>query len=178
MKDRALLQFEEPRQLSSGEVSRDFIDAKYGLSRGADLKLACKVIVDELARAGLEFDAIGGLTLGADQFAHGVVTHLGDDREWFVVRKQAKGRGTNQLVEGAKLSSSSRVVLVDDIVTTGGSIQKAYEQVCETGAQVVAAVTMVDRSDIAAAYFAERSVPYLPVFTYHDLGILPVGKSF
>ena len=175
IKNRALLQFEEPRQLSSGEMSRDFIDAKYGLSRGADLQLACKVIVDELARTGIEFDAIGGLTLGADQFAHGVVTHLGDDREWFVVRKQAKGRGTNQLVEGAKLTSSSRVVLVDDIVTTGGSIQKAFEQVCETGAQVVAAVTMVDRSDIAAVYFAERAVPYLPVFTYHDLGIVPVG---
>jgi orotate phosphoribosyltransferase len=156
-------------------MSRDFIDAKFGLSRGADLNLACKVIVDELAEAGIAFDAIGGLTLGADQFAHGVVTHLGDDREWFVVRKQAKGRGTNQLVEGAKLNNSTRVVLVDDIVTTGGSIQKAYEQVLETGAQVVAAVTMVDRSDIAASYFFERSVPYLPVFTYHHLGILPVG---
>ncbi|CAB4745250.1 unannotated protein [freshwater metagenome] len=175
IKNRALLQFEEPRQLSSGELSRDFIDAKFGLSRGDDLNLACKVIVDELAQAGIDFDAIGGLTLGADQFAHGVVTHLADDHEWFVVRKQAKGRGTNQLVEGAKLNSSTRVVLVDDIVTTGGSIQKAYEQVSETGAQVVAAVTMVDRSDIAVSYFAERSVPYLPVFTYHHLGILPVG---
>jgi len=175
IKNRALMQFEQPRQLSSGEMSRDFIDAKFGLSRGEDLQMACKVIVDSLAQASIDFDAIGGLTLGADQFAHGVVTYLADHREWFVVRKQAKGRGTNQLVEGAKLESGTRVVLVDDIVTTGGSIQKAYEQVLETGSQVVAAVTMVDRSDIAAGFFAQQAVPYLPIFNYLDLGIMPVG---
>lgn len=175
VRERGLIQFDEPRELSSGELSRDFIDAKAALSRGRDLRLACKVIADSVAAAGIEFDAVGGLTLGADQFAHGIVTHLDDDREWFVVRKQPKGRGTNQVVEGATLGAGTRVLLVDDIVTTGGSIQKAHDQVVATGAQVVAAVTVVDRSDIAARYFAERSVPYLPVFTYHDLEIVPVG---
>jgi orotate phosphoribosyltransferase len=168
VRERGLIQFDEPRELSSGELSRDFIDAKAALSRGRDLRLACKVIADSVAAAGIEFDAVGGLTLGADQFAHGIVTHLDDDREWFVVRKQPKGRGTNQVVEGATLAAGTRVLLVDDIVTTGGAIQKAHDQ-------VVAAVTVVDRSDIAARYFAERSVPYLPVFTYHDLDIVPVG---
>ena len=175
VKERGLIQFEEPRQLSSGELSRDFIDAKHALSRGEDLRLACKVIADSVAAAGIEFDAVGGLTLGADQFAHGIVTHLDDDREWFVVRKQPKGRGTNQVVEGATLDTGTRVLLVDDIVTTGGSIQKAHDQVVATGALVVAAVTVVDRSDVASRYFAERSVPYLPVFTYRDLGIVPIG---
>jgi len=175
VKERGLIQFEEPRELSSGELSRDFIDAKAALSRGRDLRLACKVIADGVAAAGIDFDAVGGLTLGADQFAHGIVTHLDDDREWFVVRKQPKGRGTNQVVEGATLGAGTRVLLVDDIVTTGGSIQKAYDQVVATGATVVAAVTVVDRSDIASAYFAERGVPYLPVFTYHDLDIVAVG---
>jgi orotate phosphoribosyltransferase len=133
------------------------------------------VIADQVAAAGIEWDAVGGLTLGADQFAHGIVTHLADDHEWFVVRKQPKGRGTNQLVEGATLGATSRVLLVDDIVTTGGSAQKAHQHVVDTGATVVAAVTLVDRSDIAAAYFAEHGVPYLPVFTYRDLDIVPVG---
>lgn len=177
VRDRALIQFEEPRELSSGELSRDFIDAKAGLARGRDLRLACKVIADQVAAAGIEFDAVGGLTLGADQFAHGVVAHLDDEREWFVVRKQAKGRGTDQLVEGAKLGAGSRVLLVDDIVTTGGSIQKAHDQVVATGATVVAAVTLVDRSDIASAYFDSVGVPYLPVFTYRDLGIVAVGAG-
>lgn len=175
VRERALRQFDEPKELASGELSRDFIDAKAGLSRGSDLRLACAVIADQVAAAGIEWDAVGGLTLGADQFAHGIVTHLADGHEWFVVRKQPKGRGTNQLVEGATLGAGSRVLLVDDIVTTGGSAQKAHQHVVDTGATVVAAVTLVDRSDIAAAYFAERGVPYLPVFTYRDLDIVPVG---
>lgn len=177
IRTRALLQFDEPRELSSGELSRDFIDAKAGLSRGADLDLACAVIARQVAAAGIDWDAVGGLTLGADQFAHGIVTHLRDDHEWFVVRKQPKGRGTNQLVEGAKLGPGVRVLLVDDIVTTGGSAQQAHQKVVDTGATVVAAVTLVDRSDIAAGYFREHGVAYLPVFTYHDLGIVPVGVT-
>jgi len=175
VRERGLIQFEEPRELASGELSRDFIDAKKALSRGADLRLACSVIAASVAAAGIEFDAVGGLTLGADQFSHGIAAVLADHREWFVVRKQPKGRGTDQLVEGAVLSEGSRVLLVDDIVTTGGSIRTAHERVVATGATVVAAVTLVDRSDIASVFFAEQGVPYLPVFTYRDLGIVPVG---
>ena len=177
VKQRGLIQFEEPRELASGELSRDFIDAKAALSRGADLRLACSVIAASVAAAGIEFDAVGGLTLGADQFSHGIAAHLGDDHEWFVVRKQPKGRGTDQLVEGATLAEGTRVLLVDDIVTTGGSIRTAHERVVATGASVVAAVTLVDRSDIASRFFAEHGVPYLPVFTYRDLGIVPVGQA-
>jgi orotate phosphoribosyltransferase len=175
VRERGLIQFDEPRQLASGEYSRDFIDAKAGLSRGRDLRLACAVIADAVADAGIGFDAVGGLTLGADQFAHGVAAHLGDDHEWFVVRKQPKGRGTDQLVEGAALAAGTRVLLVDDIVTTGSSIRLAHERVVATGASVVGAVTLVDRSDIAAGFFAEVGVPYLPVFTYRDLGIVAVS---
>ena len=177
VRSRALIQFDEPRELSSGELSRDFIDAKAGLSRGRDLHLACSVIADSVAAAGIEWDAVGGLTLGADQFAHGIVTVLADDHEWFVVRKTPKGRGTNRLVEGAALAPGVRVLLVDDIVTTGGSIQQAHQHVLDTGATVVAAVTVVDRSDIAARYFDRHGVPYLPVFTYRDLGIVPVAAG-
>ena len=177
VRERGLIQFDEPRELASGELSRDFIDAKAALSRGADLRLACSVIAGSVAAAGIDFDAVGGLTLGADQFSHGIAAHLADHREWFVVRKQPKGRGTDQLVEGATLSEGTRVLLVDDIVTTGGSIQTAHQRVVDTGATVVAAVTLVDRSDIASVFFAERGVPYLPVFTYRDLGIVPVGAG-
>lgn len=176
VRSRALRQFDEPRQLASGEMSRDFIDAKAGLSRGADLQLACAVIDAMVADAGIEWDAVGGLTMGADQFSHGIALRH-HDREWFVVRKQPKGRGTDQLVEGAALGGASNVLLVDDIVTTGGSIQVAHQRVLDTGASVVAAVTLVDRGDVAAAYFAEHGVPYLPVFTYRDLGIDPVGNA-
>lgn len=177
VKDHGLLRFSEPRELASGELSCDFVDAKRALARGRDLRLACQVIVESMELHGIRFTAVGGLTLGADHFAHGIATYLGDDHEWFVVRKQAKGRGTNELVEGARLSNASRVLLVDDTVTTGGSIQKAYHQVLSTGAEVAAAVTLVDRGEVARKFFDSIGVTYLPVFTYRDLGIEPVGGS-
>lgn len=175
VRERGLLQFPEPRKLASGELSCDFIDGKRALSRGRDLRLACQVIADSIAFLGIDYTAVGGLTLGADQFAHGIAACLADDREWFVVRKQAKGRGTNKLVEGAELTERSRVLLVDDIVTTGGSIQQAYHQVRATGARIVAAVTLVDRGEVAREFFEGVRVPYQPVFTYSDLEIKPVG---
>ena len=176
VRSKALLQFDEPRELSSGEMSRDFVDVKRGLARGADLWLGCAVMARTVVGAGVGFNAVGGLTLGADQFSHGVATYLADDCEWFVVRKKPKGRGTNQLIEGSQLDGSSRVLLVEDAVTTGGSIQQAYQHVVDTGATVVAASTMVDRGDEAAGFFEERGVPYLPVFTYRDLEIEPIGR--
>jgi orotate phosphoribosyltransferase len=69
------------------------------------------------------------------------------------------------------------VLLVDDVVTTGGSILKAYEHVIDVGAEVVAAVTLVDRGDVARADFEQRGVPYFPLVTYEDLDIDPVGRG-
>ena len=66
-------------------------------------------------------------------------------------------------------------LLVDDIVTTGGSIQQAYHQVNGTGSTVVAASTLVDRGEVAGRFFESIGVPYVPVFTYRDLDIDPVG---
>ena len=171
VRERGLLHLPEPVVLASGELSRDFIDAKAALSRGADLKVACEAILENFG--DVEFDAVGGLTMGADQFAHVISVLAGT--EWFVVRKEPKGRGTNKLVEGAKVGDGWRVLLVDDIVTTGGSIQKAHDAIVALGATVVAAATLVDRGDVAGAYFRARDIPYAPVVTYRDLGIEPVG---
>lgn len=168
-----LLRLPEPVVLASGETSRDFVDGKAALARGEDLELACRAM---LARVGdIEFDAVGGLTMGADQFAH-VVAVLARTK-WFVVRKEPKGRGTDKLVEGAKVGAGNRVLLVDDVVTTGGSAAKAYDAVTRLGATVVAAATLVDRGEVARVFFAERGVPYFPLLTYRDLGIEPVGDG-
>ena len=173
VREHAYLRLPEPIQLSSGEMSRDFVDAKLGLSQGRDLRLACELLQLVAARRGIDFDAVGGLTLGADQFAHGLA--IVADTRWFVVRKQAKGRGTDRLVEGCRLDHDTRVLLVDDVVTTGGSIQKAYAEVLQTGAQVVLAATLVDRGDVAREFFAREGVPYEPLLTYEDLGVVNRG---
>lgn len=171
--EKGYKRLDEPIRLRSGELSEHFIDGKQALADGADLELACKALLELVADAGIEFDAVGGLTLGADQFAHGAAI-VGRTR-WFVVRKERKGRGTNKLVEGADIGTGTRVLLVDDVVSTGGSVQQAYHGIIETGADIVAAVTLVDRGDVADRFFADNQVPYFPLLTYRDLDIPAVG---
>jgi orotate phosphoribosyltransferase len=167
---KGLRRFPEPVVLASGETSSEFIDGKAALAYGPDLSAACEAVLR--AVAGIEFDAVGGLTMGADQFAH-VVAVLAE-RHWFVVRKEAKERGTRRRVEGAELGPGTRVLLVEDVVTTGGSIGAALEEVERTGASVVAAVALVDRGERARSFFASRGIPYVALVTYRDLGIAPV----
>ncbi len=173
VEDRGLSYSEQPLELASGELSHDFIDGKAALSRGRDLGTAGKAMLELAGELGIEFDAVGGLTLGADHLAH-IISYLGD-RHWFTVRKAAKGRGTNKRVEGAGLGTDTRVLLVDDVVTTGGSIREAYQEILTTGATLAGALTLVDRGETAARYFREVGVPYGALVTYGDLGIDPVG---
>lgn len=172
VRERGLLRLPEPVRLRSGQLSSDFVDGKAALSRGADLETACRAVLE--AVEGIGFDAAGGLTMGADHLAHGVALLSG--AEWFVVRKEAKGRGTNQLVEGAEVGAGTRVLLVDDAVTTGGSIQQAHDVIAALGATVVAAVSLVDRGEVAGPYFTDKGIPYIALVTYRDLGIEPVGS--
>ena len=171
-----LLELEEPVRLASGDMSRYFVDGKKALASGENLRLACNAIIEQVKDMGVyPIDAVGGLTLGADQFSHGVA--LIDGCEWFVVRKQPKGRGTNKRIEGADLVPGTRVLLVDDVVTRGGSIEEAYHQIVATGAQVVAAVTLVDRGGHGDAFFEAQGVPFRPLVTYKDLDIPAVGEE-
>lgn len=166
--------FDEPVRLASGEYSRYFVDGKQALAHGHDLRLACEAMVAAAAEEGADFDVVGGLTMGADQFAHGVAIVAG--KEWFVVRKEPKGRGTNKLVEGAPVAGR-RALLVEDAVTTGGSIQKAFHQVVAEGARVVMAVTLVDRGEVARKFFDDQGVPYRALLTYTDLGMPEFGTE-
>ncbi|MXZ99955.1 MAG: orotate phosphoribosyltransferase, partial [Acidimicrobiaceae bacterium] len=83
-------------------------------------------------------------------------------------------RGTRRWVEGAQIGPGDTVLLVDDVVTTGGSIFKALDIVDQTGATTVAAVTLVDRSGLAGPQFEQRRIGYYPMITYDLLGIDPV----
>ncbi len=174
LKTKGLLELPEPVELSSGAMSRFFLDGKKALAQGADLALASQCLLDLAAASGIEFDAVGGLTLGADQFAHGVA--VVGDKEWFVVRKQPKGRGTDKYVEGASLEGK-RILLVDDVITTGGSSLVAKERIDAEGGMVVMASTLVARSDEPAETFGAAGVMFVPLFTYTDLGIPAVGTE-
>jgi orotate phosphoribosyltransferase len=174
--------FDQPVRLASGNWSRHFVDVKRALADGADARMAAELLIERVGgaafdAAALRFDAVGGLTMGADVVAYTVAVVAGRGVEWFSVRKAAKERGTKQRIEGAPLGEGRRVLLVEDAVTTGGSIGDALEAVRETGAVVVAAATVVDRGEFAAALFSREEIPYFPLLTYRDLGIPPIGSE-
>ena len=172
LRSNALRKLDEPIKLASGAWSSDFIDGKAALAEWRDLRTASEAIVETVRSEGRGFDAVGGLTMGADALAVGIAAVC--NSRWFFVRKEPKDRGTRRLIEGAQVRRGVRVLLVDDVVTTGGSILQALEIVRDTGAEVVAAATLVDRGDQARSQFEKLGVAYFPMATYELLGIAPV----
>jgi orotate phosphoribosyltransferase len=90
------------------------------------------------------------------------------------VRKEQKQRGREQWVEGTRLQEGTRVLLVDDVISTGGSTALALDRIAPLGVVVTGVIPMVDRGDVAAKLFADRNVPFVALVTYRDLGIEPV----
>lgn len=174
-KPDALKHLPEPVRLASGEMSRWFVDAKHAVEDADGLELVGRAMVAAASEAGAAFEAVGGLVLGAVPFTFAVAAVARS--KWFLIRKEPKGRGTNLWVEGCRIAPGMAVMLVDDVVTTGGSIQQAYERAVEQGARVVFASTLVDRGDVAGEFFAHRGVPYTPLLSYRDLGMPRVGDE-
>jgi orotate phosphoribosyltransferase len=168
---------EVPFKLASGQTSRHYIDGKHAVDTGERLAVVCRAVVDLAAERQMEFDAVGGLTMGADALAHGIAIVTG--KAWFSVRKEPKSRGLEQFVEGFRLREhpGTRVLLVEDVVSTGGSVRKAYDRAIEAGAVVAGIIPMVDRGEVASRMFAELGVPYVPLVTYEHLGIEPITAS-
>ncbi len=169
---KAVLVLDEPIELASGQLSDRFVDGKAGLAAAPDLRLACAAIAALLDDAGIAFDAAGGMTLGADHLAVGMA--LVTDRSWFFVRKEPKSRGTARQIEGAALGPGVRVLVVEDAVSTGGSIFQAIDVIAAAGADIVAAATLIDRGGGAIDAMARRGIPYFPIATHVDLGMEPV----
>ena len=163
---------EEPFRLVSGQLSHDYIDGKYAIDTGERMTIVSRAVADLAAALGIEYDAVGGLTMGADPLAHGIAMVTG--KAWFSVRKEQKTRGREQWIEGTRLEPGTRVLLVDDVISTGGSTEIAYERVTALGAVVSGVIPMVDRGEVAAGRFAKRRVPFAALVTYRDLGIEPV----
>ena len=133
--------------LSSGKKSDYYVDARLTTLDPQGGSAIAKLFLIE-AKA-LAATAVGGLTLGADPII-GAMVGLGVDEGYpikgFIVRKEAKGHGTGKLIEG-NLDKSDKVIIVEDVVTTGGSALKAINAVKEFGAKVVAVLAVVDREE-------------------------------
>jgi orotate phosphoribosyltransferase len=170
--DRAYERREQPFQLSSGGFSQDYVDLRRAVARGEDLELAGRAVAGSLAQADVEYDVIGGMTMGADPVAHAVAMLTGCS--WYSVRKAPKEHGTGRRTEGAALAPGVRTVLFEDTVSTGRSLLDALDVVRATGADIVAACTILDRGEGLASRLASESLTFVRVLTYADLGLEPL----
>lgn len=158
--------------LASGQTSNYYIDKTQITLMGEGLYCLARVILDQID--GMEVDAVGGMTIGADPIA-GAVSALGlchgQRLDAFIVRKERKDRGTCQRVEGP-ISQGARVVVLEDVVTTGSSAIEAVEAVREEyDAEIVQVLGMVDRLQGGREAIVEAGYDFVTLFTVEDLGV-------
>lgn len=153
--------------LTSGKTAQYYVDAKRAiLLRPAFMALG--ELVDEFARE-LGATAIGGMTMGADPVACAALA-AGSDAKAFFVRKEKKEHGLQRWVEGPLLEPGEKCLIVEDVVTTGGSTVKAIERVREEGFEVVGVCSVLDRlAGGGAAIEAAAGAPYRAFTTIDDI---------
>tara|TARA_R110002072_G_scaffold238769_2_gene396323 strand:- start:228182 stop:228742 length:561 start_codon:yes stop_codon:yes gene_type:complete len=159
--------------LASGKKSTYYMDGKQITLHAKGLKLVSEGLLDLLS--DVEADAIGGMSIGADPIIGGVLTVAAERDQALIgvmVRKEAKGHGTQKYIEGP-LEPGMKVVVIDDVVTTGGSSIEACQRIQDFGCEVVCVVGIVDRMQGGAANFAERNLPFRSLLSILDFGIEP-----
>ena len=130
-----------------------------------------KVGLEAIQEAGLAPDAVGGLTMGADPLAYAIAAESwrrGDPIHAFSVRKRAKRHGRGQLIEGC-FEPGARVVIVEDVVTTGGSALRACEAVNAARGEVVGVLGLVDREEGGRAAIEEAGLRTIVLYTAAEL---------
>ena len=167
-------------KLSSGGTSDYYIDCRTTTLHAEGGRLTGHAILELLEQNSIEADAVGGLTLGADPIVSNVATasawraqsHPGAPLlHGFLVRKAEKAHGTGRRLEGF-CREGARVVIVDDVCTTGASTITAIESAREAGMNVVAVVCIVEREEAngrPAVEAAAQGAPFLRLFTANEV---------
>jgi len=161
-----------PVVLSSGKTSHYYFDGRKVSLHAQGAYLIAQIFCDMVQNENVE--AVGGLTMGADPIVGALgpeAYRRGINLTLFIVRKEAKKHGTKQQIEGPPLKPGQRVVIVDDVLTTGGSIIQAVQAVREIGCEVVKAIVLVDRQEGGTQALAEMGVRVESVFTAADFGL-------
>jgi orotate phosphoribosyltransferase len=157
--------------LASGKQSSYYLDCRTTTLDPRGSLLIARLILETIRRESIHADAIGGLTMGADPIAAAVavVSSIeGQPLPAFIVRKEAKDHGTQKFIEGYGGPPGSRVIIVDDVCTTAGSILKAAEKAEQAGYTVAAAICVVDREE-GGTELIRRKYPFHALFTAQDL---------
>lgn len=158
--------------LASGKESDFYVDCKRTALTAEGHVLVGRLLFDRIRRIQPLVRGAGGLTLGADPLASAVAYAsflAGEPVDAFIVRKEPKGHGTGQWIEGRKtIPDGSRVVVLEDVVTTGGSALKAIERCRAERLEVVACLALVDRLEGGRAAIEATGVPLTALFTRKD----------
>ena len=153
--------------LSSGAHSSWYIDARLTTMSGAGQLLIGRVALAALDDRGWAPDAVGGLTLGADPVAFAVAhaaAAAGRRLDAFTVRKEAKAHGAGRRIEGP-LGAGATVVIVEDVVTTGGSALRAASAVHEAGGSILGVLALVDRQEGGRERLREAGLELVGIFS-------------
>ncbi|MGE0629458.1 MAG: orotate phosphoribosyltransferase [Hyphomicrobiaceae bacterium] len=159
-------------KLVSGRTTSFYFNMKPTMLDPEGAALIGELVLDAIA--GRSVDLVGGLEMGAVPLATAVAVtshHRGRRLPAFFVRKSAKDHGTQKLIEGLAPGESlegRRVVILEDVTTTGGSSMKAVDAVREAGGEIEAVVTVVDRCEGATENFAKARLPFIALLTIED----------
>lgn len=163
--------------LASGRQSDLYVDAKLTTTdpRGAILlgKVGSELLKQTALARKVKVDSVGGLTMGADALASsiGIFTHLDDPAsrlQTFIVRKAAKSHGLQKLIEG-NFSSGHSVVVLDDVITTGGSTLQAIDEIQKAGGHIAFVIVLVDRQEGGRENIEAHGHAVVPIFTRAEL---------
>lgn len=157
--------------LASGKESNYYIDLRLITLNPKGSYLIAEILFDLLKDE--EINSLGGLTLGADPIcgALSAISYLkGKPISTFIVRKEAKIHGKRKMIEGP-LKKGSKVAIIDDVATTGGSLIKAIKAVEDESCKVVKVITIVDREEGAREKLSVGGFEFVSIFNKKDLGI-------
>lgn len=159
--------------LTSGKTSDFYIDGKQTTLSAEGAYLCGKLLFELIDNSGEKIDAIGGMTLGADPLvtATSIVSFLEKKPiPAFIVRKEAKGHGTGNYIEGLKnMPEGCTVALVEDVVTTGGTLIKVIERVESQGFKVGLVATVVERQEGGVEVLKDAGYRLESIFTREEL---------
>lgn len=160
--------------LASGKRAKYYLDGKQVTLDAAGARLVAEGLLDLIAADTMP-TAVGGMSIGADPITAAVVT-MSAVRETplvgFMVRKESKGHGTNKFVEGP-VKPGDTAVIVEDVVTTGGSSLQAIERAEAFGLKILGVLAIIDRMEGGAEAFQQRGYKFASLLSIRDFGIEP-----
>ena len=154
--------------LTSGQTASYYVDAKRAILLPEGFRALGELVAEEADRVGAT--AVGGMTMGADPVACAALS-AGASVKAFFVRKEKKEHGLQRWIEGPELADGECCLVVEDVVTTGGSTVKAIERIREEGLEIAGVVSVLDRlaGGGEAIQAASDGAPYTPLTTIDDV---------